>query len=878
MEVIGWQSCKNPLCERHPLRVRENAAFIINVDAYNHWEDIKDDMNGAYTNLLRCCIWTVECQKVAEDLEFRVVAKKELQLTESNQYHLVINSKGNKACPSLVRSIFVLKDSSNKIVNGVALLQYHIDTGEDEVDFQVSLHGNSRKGSKAPFYPTCKSTLLAMKQRVVNTAPAQVYKVLSDQAGGAIQARTPGALPRSRKQVYDLKFRDGREIDPVDDLLIYVRQKEENGTKICMRHEDVPIDLWVLGTKVMCGDLGRFTSSEKLSHPICIDPTFNMGQFEVTPVVYKHLFLTSKRTGNNPVFLGPTMIHHKKDFSTYKALSSACVTNCKSLEKCRGYITDGEEALDIAWRTELPKARHLRCVKHFEGNCKQKLNDIGIKERNKQKFFLEKVFGVVNKSDGIVDAEDKQAVKSTVRNVKEDLDEKEMLLLQKPEGYVPQFSKYLADRQEMIGKTMTLKARRKAHMPLDKDGKPIRPYTNLSESMNNVMSQAKTNFLNFNNKGKNENLSKLEFTKHVFEEIHERQMRELKLALCGLSEEYQLNEIVEHLAVSVNTWFDWSKYQREDYVDKFNAMSVDDALQGKEIRVAQDQEGDATEEEYKELSIDVARALKESKQCKHEVIDAVIQGALTLLNHPSAIQQKPTLQPSNTKKYQVASTKAKNKEVECTVNKSYVSCRCPSFKFDCVCKHSIAVADKVGILEQHIQFISKLSAKKRPRSALAEANLNKEVAGKKGGKNKYPYRPSRSQQEVADKASGRGLSTRYTYTQIHHNDNPFVLRILPKNAKKCKQCGTDFCHRLRIIPNDLVFEHNERFYFPLNGDWKQKQASAKEVTRYYHADLACMKARFLYFTKEYIAVPPDVSSLLHESHKTYLNTHFGLHL
>ena len=124
-------------------------------------------------------------------------------------------------------------------------------------------------------------------------------------------------------------------------------------------------------------------------------------------------------------------------------------------------------------------------------------------------------------------------------------------------------------------------------------------------------------------------------------------------------------------------------------------MSVDDALQGKEIRVAQDQEGDATAEEYKELSIDVAAALKETKQCKHEVIDAVIQGALTLLNHPSAIQPKPTLQPCNTKKYQVASTKAKNKEVECTVDKSYVSCRCPSFKFDCVYKHSIAVADKV---------------------------------------------------------------------------------------------------------------------------------------------------------------------------------------
>ena len=289
----------------------------------------------------------------------------------------------------------------------------------------------------------------------------------------------------------------------------------------------------------------------------------------------------------------------------------------------------------------------------------------------------------------------------------------------------------------MIGKTMMLKERRKAHMALDKDGKPIRPYTNLFESMNNVISQAKKNFLTFNNKGKNENLSKLEFMKLVFEEIHKRQMRGLKLALCGLSEEYQLDETVEHLAVSVNTWF-------------------------------------------------------EHKQCKNEVIDAVIQVALTLLNHPSAIQQKPTLYPSNNNKYQVASSKARNKKAECMVNKSYVSCCCPSFKFDIVCKHSIAVADKVGILEQHIQFISKSSAKKGPRSALEEAVVNKEVAEKKGGKNKYPYRPSRSQQEVHWQGLSQS-STSYTYEKIHHSDNPFVLHTLPKNAK-CKQCGMDFCH------------------------------------------------------------------------------------
>lgn len=52
-------------------------------------------------------------------------------------------------------------------------------------------------------------------------------------------------------------------------------------------------------------------------------------------------------------------------------------------------------------------------------------------------------------------------------------------------------------------------------------------------------------------------------------------MRELKLVLCGISEEYQLDEIMEYLVVFVNIWFDWSKYQREDYVDKFNVMFVD---------------------------------------------------------------------------------------------------------------------------------------------------------------------------------------------------------------------------------------------------------------------------------------------------------------
>lgn len=119
-----------------------------------------------------------------------------------------------------------------------------------------------------------------------------------------------------------------------------------------------------------------------------------MGEYEVTPVVYKQLFLRTKRYSKSPVFIGPTMIHHRKNFDTFNVLASTCVSNSKGLADTKGYITGGEE-LVLAWKTELPKATHLQCIHHFEGNCKQKLRKIGnIQDAKSQKWFLNPIFGV----------------------------------------------------------------------------------------------------------------------------------------------------------------------------------------------------------------------------------------------------------------------------------------------------------------------------------------------------------------------------------------------------------------------------------------------------------------------------------------------------
>lgn len=125
-------------------------------------------------------------------------------------------------------------------------------------------------------------------------------------------------IPRGKQQIYNAMSRLSSSVaqDDVEDLLKYARDKED----LILYHSDLPEDRWVLGTNSTCS--AKFTSSDVISHPFSVDPKFQMGKSEVTPVVFKNLFLKSKRTDESPVFLGPSMIHHKKTYDAYRTLAA----------------------------------------------------------------------------------------------------------------------------------------------------------------------------------------------------------------------------------------------------------------------------------------------------------------------------------------------------------------------------------------------------------------------------------------------------------------------------------------------------------------------------------------------------------------------------
>ena len=112
---------------------------------------------------------------------------------------------------------------------------------------------------------------------------------------------------------------------------------------------------------------------------------------------------------------------------------------------------------------------------------------------------------------------------------------------------VPLFWKYVDRNKEMMENCMIGNARKKAGMPCDQFGTLLRSYTNQSESVNNKLTRQREAIVK-NDKTKI-NLSKFQFTKDVWEEVDKHQQDKLHMAICGLSAEYELSDVVTHLAV-----------------------------------------------------------------------------------------------------------------------------------------------------------------------------------------------------------------------------------------------------------------------------------------------------------------------------------------
>ena len=161
-------------------------------------------------------------------------------------------------------------------------------------------------------------------------------------------------------------------------------------------------------------NLVRFCSDSQGSiQPVVLtfDPTFSLGEFDVTVSTYKHPLIVfrepTEHTVRHPSLIGPVLIHQRKQFVNYHYFTSTLVAFRPRLRHLHAFGTDGEQALVQACHSQFSNAIHLRCWLHFKDNLRNKLErDLHLSKAVAQEFISDIMGKVSSLERGLLDAED----------------------------------------------------------------------------------------------------------------------------------------------------------------------------------------------------------------------------------------------------------------------------------------------------------------------------------------------------------------------------------------------------------------------------------------------------------------------------------------
>ena len=342
-----------------------NAAFIIDLGSVPA-DDIVADGNGKYRcdGVRRSVVQ--ECDgswKVAGEVSAKYVPKESEKV-------LVKKYWVHRKHADFSRRTFFLLDANHRIVNNVILLHY-IFSGEEHC-IELSSHGNSKCGR--PFSKLRPSVRSKLSHKIMNSSPAQACHDILAEQGGIENILSVNSLP-SEQNVYNMKRRRYTgNCDEWGALLDW--SLEDEGKAFVWKIEEFPNPIVVLCTEQQLEDLVKFTTGDCEHCIMCVDPTFSLGKFNVTPISYKHLCLQKSCTdASQPVMTGPIMIHYSKSTEVYQTFFDTLVKLRPQLRALKAFETDGELALIEALGTVFPDAVPLWSFRHFQQNvidCLQK--------------------------------------------------------------------------------------------------------------------------------------------------------------------------------------------------------------------------------------------------------------------------------------------------------------------------------------------------------------------------------------------------------------------------------------------------------------------------------------------------------------------------
>lgn len=631
-------------------------------------------------------------------------------------------------------------------------------------------------------------------------------------------------------------------------------------------------------------DLSRFCCDPFESCVLTVDPTFCLGQFDVTPITYRHLLLESLRTGKPPVMIGPSLVHYKKSFQTYLFFASSLIGLKKELGNIRAFGTDGEKALIDAFSHEFRFTVHVICFIHVRKNIKEKLSQCSITEEV-QTEILGDIFGKKVGStlvEGLVDSED------------DTFDSSVQLLMKKWQrhdfGAMDDFCDWLLkNKTDVIKKSMLRSVREEAGL----GSPPEQFFTNASECVNSII-KVKVQY-------KSSELSQFVVK---LRELCDEQEREIERAILRRGKYKQLE-------VNEGKWFSMSQDQRVKHIKKVGETLVSSVSNPEAIAFSSDitltpSVGSDTQSISNALMPVASRV-----GLPTAAIEAISRKAAEILKTADGIVPAPghgsnaVMVLSKSGKMPHLVTVKKNGGMVCDKD-------CPQYQSAGLCSHVVAAAKYRKEFEKFVESYTKVT--RRPNvTKLVTANMPK-GRGKKGGKapakrkpplpieNRCKFSvPQHAYAEIPSLASATSTATvtlspaidispslhfmqsSYYPTYPPYSPSasafgthyPFRVHFVVGNISVCHGCKGHYRKELGP-PHDLCIQHEEWRTFSGPGHSASPTPQSRFGNVYYHVNVACVCAVWPAFIPSTLVVPPTLQASLKTEHKELLYSQFGV--
>ncbi|CAG2228451.1 unnamed protein product [Mytilus edulis] len=325
-----------------PVDCIETSTFVIDTLALKDRDDLRIHMAGAMKNN-RVQRDFVSVHISDGEISNISVLKKKPSVMRNSVYRLTRTYWMSKNTKGFKRRLYELHDSAGKPTK-FAILQYVV---EGDVPIFTNVHGNTKTGN-TPYVRTSKRVLADIGEHLdAGKRAKETFDVIFEDAGGMKHVSSPLELPRNTKQIYNVKQTQksavaGKDRDSMFQLIKACKDQQSLADPYIRVVQCAPEFCCICSSDLQLMEMDMFLTNPSECTIMGIDPTFNLGEFVVTPIVYKNLKLIHRRTGECPTFLGPVLIHQTKTERAFDFFASSIVSLRNTLADTLFIGTDDE--------------------------------------------------------------------------------------------------------------------------------------------------------------------------------------------------------------------------------------------------------------------------------------------------------------------------------------------------------------------------------------------------------------------------------------------------------------------------------------------------------------------------------------------------------